>query len=105
MRWFIPFLFLPLPAMATEVDLELVLLADAAGSIDAEEIAVQRQGYAEAITHPDMLRTIGNTLTGSIAGTCVEWAALQQVVDVKTPPHTIGPIARLARGIPGSADL
>jgi len=80
MRWLIPFLFLPLPALATEVDLELVLLADASGSIDAEEITFQRQGYAEAITHPDVLRTIGNTLTGSIAVTYVEWAADQQVV-------------------------
>ena len=80
MRWLIPFLFLPLPALATEVDLELVLLADASGSIDAEEIAFQRQGYAAAITHPDVLRTIGNTLTGSIAVVYVEWAADQQVV-------------------------
>lgn len=80
MRWLIPFLFLSLPALATEVDLELVLLADASGSIDAGEIAFQRQGYAEAITHPDVLRTIGNTLTGSIAVTYVEWAADQQVV-------------------------
>ena len=80
MRWLIPFLFLPLPALATEVDLELVLLADASGSIDEEEIRFQRQGYAEAITHPDVIGVIGNTLTGSIAVTYVEWAADQQVV-------------------------
>ena len=37
---------------AERVDLELVLLADASGSIDEAEIRFQRQGYASAITHP-----------------------------------------------------
>ena len=35
-----------------KVDLELVLLADASGSIDDAEILFQRQGYAAAITDP-----------------------------------------------------
>ena len=35
-----------------EAGLELVLLADASGSIDAEELAFQRQGYALAMTDP-----------------------------------------------------
>ena len=80
MRWLIPLLFLPLPALAQEVDLELVLLADASGSIDEEEILFQRQGYATAITHPDVLYAISSTLTGTIAVTYVEWAANQVVV-------------------------
>lgn len=68
------------PALAEEVSLELVLLADASGSITEEEIAFQRQGYAEAITHPEVLSAIGGTLTGSITITYVEWAANQAVV-------------------------
>ncbi|MDO9640072.1 MAG: DUF1194 domain-containing protein [Pseudotabrizicola sp.] len=80
MRWFLPLLFLPLPALAQEVDLELVLLADASGSIDQEEIDFQRQGYASALTHPDVLYAISSTLTGTIAVTYVEWAANQGVV-------------------------
>lgn len=68
------------PLHATEVDLELVLLADASGSIDQSEIDLQRQGYAQAITHPDVLYAISSTLTGSIAVTYVEWAANQAVV-------------------------
>lgn len=56
----------------TPVALELVLLADATGSIDADEIRFQRQGYAEAITHPDVLDAI--SFTGPIAVTYVEWA-------------------------------
>lgn len=67
-------LLLPaLPAAARQVDLELVLLADATGSITAEEIAFQRQGYASAITHPEVLAAIAGTAYGSIALTYVEW--------------------------------
>jgi hypothetical protein len=71
------------PALAqTEVDLELVLLADATGSIDDAEIRFQRQGYAAAITHPEVLNVIASTASGRIAVTYVEWGhvASQDVV-------------------------
>lgn len=76
----LPLLLLAFPAKAEEVSLELVLLADASGSIDQSEIAFQREGYASAITHPDVLYAISSTLTGTIAVTYVEWAANQAVV-------------------------
>ncbi len=57
------------------VDLELVLLADASGSIDAAEIRFQREGYATAITSAPVLDAIANTAYGSIAVTYVEWAS------------------------------
>jgi hypothetical protein len=78
----VPLLLLLLapPALATEVDLELVLLADASGSIDESEIRFQREGYAAAITHPEVIGAIRSTLTGTIAVTYVEWAANQAVV-------------------------
>jgi hypothetical protein len=80
-RYFLAlWLLLATPALAQDTDLELVLLADASGSIDAREIAFQRQGYAEAITDPDVLRAISNTAYGSIAVTYVEWAANQATV-------------------------
>lgn len=79
-QWLLPFAFLATPLQAQEVDLELVLLADASGSIDQAEIDFQRQGYAAAITHPDVLYAISSTLTGSIAVIYVEWAANQAVV-------------------------
>ncbi len=63
------------PAAAQDTDLELVLLADASGSIDASEIAFQRQGYAQAFRDPDVIAAITNTAYGSIAVTYVEWAA------------------------------
>ncbi|MCW2308783.1 DUF1194 domain-containing protein [Rhodobium gokarnense] len=63
----------PARAAATEVALELVLLADATGSIDNEEIRFQRKGYAEAITDPAVITAIRNTPHGQIAVTYVEW--------------------------------
>jgi hypothetical protein len=69
-----------LPAVAQDTDLELVLMADASGSIDAEELALQRRGYAQAITDPDVIAAIQDTAYGSIAVTYVEWAANQAVV-------------------------
>jgi hypothetical protein len=58
----------------TSVDLELVLLADATGSIDPAEIMFPRRGYAEAITSREVIDAIRHTGTGRIAVTYVEWA-------------------------------
>lgn len=76
------------PGSAQEVvDLELVLLADASGSIDDGEIRFQREGYAAAITHPQVLAAIESGLHQRIALTYVEWASsLSQEVVV---PWTI----------------
>ncbi|MEO1249144.1 MAG: DUF1194 domain-containing protein [Pseudomonadota bacterium] len=57
----------------TDVALELVLLADATGSIDNAEILFQRQGYAQAITDPEVISAITSTAHGRIAVTYVEW--------------------------------
>ncbi len=82
MRWFLLILCLATPALAQqrEVDLELVLMADASGSIDAGEIALQRQGYAQAITDPAVISAIRGGMLGQIAVVYVEWAANQAVV-------------------------
>ena len=69
------FLFAATQAPAQDVEVELVLLADASGSISAEEIRFQRQGYAQAITDPSVLRVIEQSAYGKIAVTYVEWAA------------------------------
>ena len=68
------------PAIGQDVELELVLLADASGSISQAEIDFQRQGYAEALTDPHVLSAIANTAYGAIAVTYVEWAANTAVV-------------------------
>ncbi|MGY3439395.1 MULTISPECIES: DUF1194 domain-containing protein [unclassified Marinovum] len=73
-------LALPCATLAQDTDLELVLLADASGSIDAREIAFQRQGYAAALTDPEVLAAIKGTAYGTIAVTYIEWAANTAVV-------------------------
>ena len=59
-------------AAAEPVDLELVLTADGSGSIDDEELALQRRGYAEAITHPQALDAIRSGFRQAIAVAYVE---------------------------------
>lgn len=67
---------------AEPVDLELVLLADASRSIDDDEIRFQRQHYAAAITHPEVLDAIRSGYHQRIAVTYVEWGGVdsQEVI-------------------------
>lgn len=58
---------------AERVDLELVFLADASRSIDDVENTLQRQGYATAITDPEVLSAIAQGYRQRIAVTYVEW--------------------------------
>ncbi|WP_316015709.1 DUF1194 domain-containing protein [Roseobacter sp. HKCCA0434] len=67
-------------AVQEPVGLELVLLADASGSIDAEELAFQRSGYAQAMQEPRVLEAIAEGLWSRIAVTYVEWAEYPEVV-------------------------
>ncbi|WP_207476429.1 DUF1194 domain-containing protein [Arenibaculum pallidiluteum] len=69
-------------AQDVPVDLELVLAVDVSGSMDAEERRVQRQGYVEALSHPEVVRAIASGPHGRIALAYVEWAGAdaQQVI-------------------------
>ncbi len=71
-------LLAPHPTFAAEVpvDLELVLAADASGSIDSEERRLQRQGYAQAITHPRILQALRSGYQQAIALAYVEWSGV-----------------------------
>ena len=72
-------IFLPLSNVhATErtVDLELVLAADISDSIDEEEAALQRQGFANAIRDPQVIAMIQRGPLGRIAVTYVEWSGV-----------------------------
>lgn len=76
MRWLLPFLFCPLAALAdpVEVDVELVLAVDVSRSMSADELDIQRRGYAAALSSADVLGAIRGGLLGRIAVTYVEWA-------------------------------
>jgi hypothetical protein len=57
------------------VDVALVLAVDVSRSMSLGELAIQRRGYAEAITSPEVLRAIARGAHGRIAITIFEWAA------------------------------
>lgn len=60
-------------AWAETVDLELVFAADGSGSIDDEELRLQREGYATALSDPKVLSAIASGAHGRIAVAFVEW--------------------------------
>ncbi|WP_198670743.1 DUF1194 domain-containing protein [Oceanicella sp. SM1341] len=60
-------------ASAEPVDLELVFAVDVSRSMDADEQAVQRDGYAEALTHPAVLSAITSGELRRIAIAYLEW--------------------------------
>ena len=61
------------PAAET-VDVALVLAADVSMSMSEDEIAIERAGYAAALTHETVLRAIAGGRHGRIALTFFEWA-------------------------------
>jgi hypothetical protein len=69
---------LPVPSAADEanrVDVELILAVDVSYSMDMDELALQREGYAEAITSKEFLQALKTGPTGKVAVTYFEWAA------------------------------
>jgi hypothetical protein len=62
------------PAEA-QVDVELVLAVDVSYSMDLEELAIQREGYAEAIVSSEFLNALKTGPHGRVAVTYFEWAA------------------------------
>ncbi|MCF2524953.1 DUF1194 domain-containing protein [Bradyrhizobium sp. G127] len=69
---------LPIPSAADEanrVDVELILAVDVSYSMDMDELALQREGYAEAITSKEFLQALKTGPTGKVAVTYFEWAA------------------------------
>lgn len=73
----------PRPARAEDqVDLLLVLAVDISRSVDARKFALQRGGYAAALTDRKVIAAIQSVPTGRIAVCLVEWsgAASQAVM-------------------------
>lgn len=58
-----------------QVDVELVLAVDVSYSMDLEELAIQREGYAQAVTSAEFLKALKSGPNGKIAITYFEWAA------------------------------
>jgi hypothetical protein len=57
------------------VDVELVIAVDVSYSMDMDELAVQREGYAQAIVSKEFLQALKSLSIGKISVTYFEWAA------------------------------
>ena len=57
------------------VDVELVLAVDVSYSMDLDELALQREGYAQAIVSKEFLQALKSGPNGKISVTYFEWAA------------------------------
>lgn len=58
----------------TTVDVELVLAVDISYSMDPDELALQREGYAKALTSAEFLNALRHGIHGKVAVTYFEWA-------------------------------
>src|SRR3982074_1008754 len=56
-------------------DIELGLAVDVSYSMDMDELAIQREGYAQAIVSKEFLQALKSLPNGKIAITYFEWAA------------------------------
>jgi hypothetical protein len=61
-------------ARAQPVDVAIVLAVDSSGSINSREFALQREGYARALTDPRVLNAIASGPRGAIALALFEWS-------------------------------
>ena len=57
------------------VDVELIIAVDVSYSMDLDELAVQREGYAQAIVSKEFLQALGSGPTNKISVTYFEWSA------------------------------
>jgi hypothetical protein len=60
---------------APSVDIELAIAVDISYSMDLDELAVQREGYAQAIVSKEFLQALKNGPNSKIAVTYFEWSA------------------------------
>ena len=60
---------------APSVDIELILAVDVSYSMDMDELAIQREGYAQAIVSKEFLQALKSLPNGKISVTYFEWAA------------------------------
>ena len=71
--------FLPQPVSSAapqqQVDLKLVLAVDVSGSIDDEELQLERQGTADAFEDPEVIRAIQNGSLGRIAVAMIDFSS------------------------------
>jgi hypothetical protein len=74
----------PVQSAQQQVDLKLVLATDVSGSINSEELRVEREGTAGAFLDPDVIKAIQSGALGKIAVAMLDFSssgAAQMVID------------------------
>jgi hypothetical protein len=61
-----------------QVDVELVLAVDISYSMDPDELALQRDGYAKALTSREFMQALRQGIHGKVAVTYFEWAGASE---------------------------
>src|SRR5258708_19389170 len=89
------------------VDVELVIAVDVSYSMDLDELAVQREGYAQAIVSKDFLQAMKTGPNSKVAVTYFEWSASsdQKIIipwRVIDRPESAGPVAAESMNTPVS---
>ena len=59
---------------APSVNVELVIAVDVSFSMDMDELAIQRAGYAQALVSKDFLGVLSASPGGKVAVTYFEWS-------------------------------
>lgn len=69
----LPFLAQLATAQVIDVDIELVLAVDTSRSMDIDELALQREGYASALESPRFGQAISGGMLGKVALMYMDW--------------------------------
>jgi hypothetical protein len=64
----------PLALAAEPVDVAIVFAIDSSGSVDMGEFTLQRQGYAAALTDPEIVKAMTGGGRGAVAVTFFDWS-------------------------------
>jgi hypothetical protein len=72
--------YLPGPASAKEVDLQLLLAIDFSPSIDSNEYALQVHGLADALRNSDVIHAISTAAPNGVAMALMQWAGPREQV-------------------------
>ena len=70
---FLPFIAQLATAQVIDVDIELVLAVDTSRSMDIDELALQREGYAQALESPRFAQAVSGGMLGKIALMYMDW--------------------------------
>jgi len=95
------------PAAQQQVDLKLVLATDVSGSIDNDEVRLEREGTAEAFLDPEVVKAIQSGSVGRIAVMMVDFSSIPYnkiVVDwhIIRDRASAAAFAEAVRGMPRS---